>query len=149
MESEDVNDFVGSSTTFHVELLIVHPTIDPAVITATLGMEAIRSHRVGDPRMTPKGTVLPGNYFDTRWRFVTEYTTSNQWFLDKVDDLIDRLEPHKTFLLELLATGGTSSIIIQVFSDGYLGDKISRATLAKIVDFGLDLSFECFADPQN
>jgi len=47
-----------SDRRFDVELFIVHPTIDPSDITIALGLEATRSSRVGDPRITPKGTLL-------------------------------------------------------------------------------------------
>jgi hypothetical protein len=149
MELEDAADIADFSRRFRVELFIVHPTIDPAVITTTLAMESKYFWRVGDPRVTPKGTVLTGNRVDTRWRFSAEYTISDQWFADKVDDLIHRLESHKSFLLELHATGGQSTLIVQFLGDGYFGDKISIATLAKFVDLGLSLSIECFADKQN
>jgi hypothetical protein len=34
--------------------------IDPSEITAALGLEAARTHRVGDRKMTPRGTLLEG-----------------------------------------------------------------------------------------
>jgi len=60
---------------FDVELFIVHPTIDPAELTRTLGLEAHFVHCVGDQRKTPKGTLLPGTYSDTRWRHTRQYET--------------------------------------------------------------------------
>jgi hypothetical protein len=50
-----------SSRRVDVELFIVHPTMTPAEITATLGLEAHFAHRVGDQRKTPKGTFLKAN----------------------------------------------------------------------------------------
>ena len=35
------------------ELFIIHPTMDPADISAALGLEADVAHRVGDQRKTP------------------------------------------------------------------------------------------------
>jgi hypothetical protein len=129
---------------FDVELLIKHPSIDPSEITAMLGLEAAGSHRVGDRRMTPRGTLLEGNYPDTRWRHSTRYTTSNQWFADKVESLVAHLLPHRAFLLRLLQTGGEVSLIVQFLGDGYFGDTIPQSTLAKIADLGLSLGIECF-----
>ena len=48
-------------------LLIVHPEMDPALITDKLGIQPSQSSRHGQPRVTPKGTTLPGTYTDTRW----------------------------------------------------------------------------------
>jgi len=73
---------------FDVQLFIVHPTIDPTEITMALGLDAKFSHRVGDRRITPEGTLLEGNYPHTRWRYSARYTVSNQWFADKVDSLM-------------------------------------------------------------
>ncbi len=58
----------ATSKRFDVELFIVHPTLDPAEIDVTLGLDAKFSHRVGDQRKTPAGRLLKGTYQDTRWR---------------------------------------------------------------------------------
>src|SRR5262245_10676715 len=134
---------------FDVQLFIVHPTIDPTEITMALGLEAKFSHRVGDRRMTPEGTLLEGNYPDTRWRYSARYTVSNQWFADKVESLMAQLLPHKAFLSRLLQSGGKLSVVVQFLGDGYFGDEIPQSTLAKIVDLGLSLSIECFVVPQK
>jgi Domain of unknown function (DUF4279) len=138
-----------SDRRFHVELSIVHPTIDPSDITIALGLEATGSRRVGDRRMTPKGTLLEGNYPDTRWRHERQYTVSHQWFADKVESLVEYLLPHRDFLSRLSHTGGKATLIVQFLGDGYFGDEIPQSTLAKIVDLGLSLSVECFMMPQS
>jgi hypothetical protein len=67
----------------------------------------------------------------------------------EVTRFVDRLEPHKTFFVNLKSTGGTAQVVIRFFSDGYLGDELPVATLAKLVDLELALAIECFADPQS
>jgi Domain of unknown function (DUF4279) len=134
---------------FHVELFIVHPTLDPAEISTALGLEAHFAQPVGDPRKTPKGRPLGGNYRDTRWRHCVEYSTKHQWFAPEVTSLLDRLEPHKAFFANLRPTGGKASLIIQFLGDGYLSDEISHATLAKLVELGLGLGIECYVDPHS
>jgi Domain of unknown function (DUF4279) len=146
---EETTDNHGRLRQFHVELFIVHPTLDPADISATLGLDAHRAHRVGDPRKTPKGTPLSGNYPDTRWRHCIECSVTEQWFAAEVIRLIDRLEPHKAFFANLKSTGGEASIIIQFLGDGYFGDKIPTVTLAKLVDLELALAIEVFSEPQR
>jgi hypothetical protein len=137
------SDLEGVPRRFHVELLIVHPTFVPADISAALGLEADSAHRVGDPRKTPKGTPLSGNYPDTRWRYCVECSVRDQWYAAEVTKLLDRLEPHKAFFADLRSTGGKACIIIQ-FLDGYLSDAIPLGALAKMVELGLDLGIESY-----
>jgi hypothetical protein len=125
-----------SDRQFDVELFIMHPTIDPSEIAAALGLEAARSHRVGDRRMTPPGTLREGNYPDTRWRHSARYTTSHQRFADKVESLEVKVLPKRAFLSRVLQTRGRLSLIVQFLGDGYFGDTIPRSTLAKIADLG-------------
>lgn len=143
------NSEEGSQRRFDVELFIVHPTLDPAEITAALGLQARIEHRVGEPRKTPKGTPLPGSYQDTRWRHSVRYDVKDQWFAGRLTNLVDQLTAHKAFLANLRSTGGRASVIVQFLGDGYFGDEVPHETLAKLVELGLDLGIECFSDPQS
>lgn len=139
----------NTSKRFDVELFIVHPTMDPAEISAALGLDAKFAHSVGDQRKTPRGTPLPGTYQDTRWRYSHRHETTDQWFVDKIAELIDCIEPHKAFFKELRSIGGTACLILQFLGDGYLGDEIPRAILAKLGELELDFGIECFAETQS
>jgi hypothetical protein len=134
---------------FHVELLIIYPALAPSDISTALGLEAHHALRVGDHRKTPKGTLLSGNYRDTRWRHCVECSAADQQFTLEVTKLLDHLERHKAFLANLKSTGGSACIIIQFFGDGnvYLSDEIPHASLSKLVDLGLNLGIEYFASP--
>jgi Domain of unknown function (DUF4279) len=142
--SEESDSNENSLRRFDVELFIVHPTIDPMEISAALGLTPNFMNRVGDQRKTPKGALLPGKYKDTRWRHSRRYEVSAQWFVDKVIELIDYLEPHRAFLSKICSTGGGASIVIQFLGDGYFGDEIPRDVLARIVNLDLDIGIECF-----
>jgi hypothetical protein len=145
-ETGDLND--GPLRRVDVELLIVHPTMAPAEITAALGLEAHVAHTVGEPRMTPKGTILKGQYQDTRWRHCIRYELNAQWFADRITMLVDRLAPHKEFLARVRATGGHATLVLQFLGDGYLADNVPLDTLAKMADLQLDFGIECFVVPQ-
>lgn len=140
---------VGSWRGFEVQLFIKHPSIDPAEITTTLGLEPKIQSRVGDARRTPKGVPLPGIYPDTSWRYCERHRVEKQWFASRIDELVDRLLPHKAFLRGLRESGGRTWIIIEFLGDGYFGDEIPLRTLAKLVEFGLDFGIEVFDVPQN
>jgi hypothetical protein len=137
-------DADGGPGRFHVELFIVHPTFAPADISAALGLEANFAHRVGDPRKTPKGTPLAGNYPDTRWRYSVECSVKEQWYAAEVTRFVDRLEPHKAFFAKLKSTGGTVCVIVQFFSGAHFADEIPLLTLAKMVDLELSLAIEIY-----
>jgi Domain of unknown function (DUF4279) len=138
-----VTDESQDDKRFHVELLIVHPTLDPRDIGEALGLETHFARRVGDPRKTPKGAPLSGTYPDTRWRYCVERIVKDQRFAFEVTRLVDSLEPHKEFFAHITSTGGRASIIVQ-FVDGYLSDEIPLATLAKLVELKLGLGLECY-----
>ena len=150
MTVQTVADAKGATPRrFDVELFIVHPSLDPVDINRALGMDGHFSHRMGDQRKTPKGTLLSGVYADTRWRHRIRRSVAEQWFASEVVDFVARLEPHRKFLANVRATGGSASVIIQFLGDGYLADSIPMDTLAKLAELGLDLGIECFIDPQS
>lgn len=142
-------DYEGVARRFDVELFIIHPALSPEEISTALGLEANFSHRVGDPRRTPKGQPLAGKYRDTRWRHCIRYSKTDQYFAAEVTELLGRLGPHKAFFAKLRQTGGEPSLIIQFLGDGYLSDELPHAALVKLVELGLGLSIECYADPQS
>jgi hypothetical protein len=131
-----------------IELFIVHPTLTPAEIDAGLGLVAQITHRVGDRRMTPKGTLLAGTYPDTRWRYSVRHEIRAQHFADKVAELLARLEPHKPFLADLIATGGTATVSV-VFLDGYFGDVLPPRALIKLAELQLSLGVTAYNVPQT
>jgi hypothetical protein len=149
MTGEKKADIIGDAQRrFDVQLFIVHPTLDPDEISRILGLEAHFSHRVGDRRRTPK-QLLSGTYRDTRWRHCIRYTVTEQHFATEVIGFVERLDAHKEFLAKVTSTGGTASIIVCFLGDGYFGDELPPATLAKLADLGLALAVECFMVPQS
>lgn len=121
----------------------------PAEITNSLGLQAHFAYPVGVPRKTPKGTLLGGEYKDTRWRHCIRHLLTDQRFADKVAAFVDRLLPHKEFFHRVRATSGHAQLIVKFLGDGYLGDTMPLETLAKIADMQLGLGIECFTVPQD
>jgi hypothetical protein len=142
-------DDKGEPRRVDVQLLIRHPTMNPAEITAALGIEPLISLGVGQPRRGFNGKLLGGTYRFTAWRHSIRYELSAQWFADKITMLVDRLLPHEAFFLNLRATGGKAEISVTFFSDGHLGDNVPIETLAKMADLQLDFGIECFVVPQS
>jgi hypothetical protein len=63
--------------------------------------------------------------------------------------LVESLVPHKRFLHHVRDTGGTAEIIVQFLGEGYFGDSVPLATLARMTDLQLDFGIECFNVPQS
>ncbi|MDE2447742.1 MAG: hypothetical protein KGO22_02145 [Gammaproteobacteria bacterium] len=57
---------------FTVSLRIRHPTIDPATISAMLGIEPQHTWRAGEPRCDPAGAELGGAHHDWMGRLRLE-----------------------------------------------------------------------------
>lgn len=147
-DDRNETDLKENTRRFEVDLFIVHPTLDPADITAALAFEGHFTQTVGRPRATPIGTPLKGTYRDTRWRHCVRYEVEGQWFAKEVSNFVRSLLPHKDFLKDLRRTGGRAELII-AFLDGYFGDDLPRDTLAMLVELDLDLGLEVFMIPQT
>ena len=133
----------------NITLSIDHPLLDPAEITSRLGLEAHFSHKSGERIVTPAGLVMPGRYFDTRWRHVILYEYEDQFFAKEVVDFVKALLPHKVFLREVRETGGSASIILGFLGDGYHGDRIGFDTLSNMNELQLDLCLDVYNVRQN
>ena len=134
---------------FTISLLISHPTLDAREIGNTLGLEGHFQHSAGEQMKTPAGIVLAGSYYDTRWRHCTRYEVEAQWFVAQLEEFVEQLVPHRDFFSDVRDAGGSSSLVISFLGDGYFGDSLSQASLAKIVEMNLDLGFEIFAVRQT
>jgi len=147
-ESGDDDTGEGAPRRIDIALNIKHPALTPPEITAALGLEAHNAHCVGTQRKTPKGTLLEGLYPETRWRHSIRHHLDEQWFVDKLMALVERLRPHRDFLHRLVATGGSAEIIVMFLGDGYYGDSMPVEALATLADLKLRLGIEVFEVPQ-
>jgi len=133
----------------NIALFIQHPVLDPAEITARLGIEEHFSHKGGERIVTPTGTVMPGRYHDTRWRHSIRHKFADQLFAKQVTEFVQGLMPQKTFLHEIRETGGSESVIIQFLGDRYHGDNVPFETLCILNELQLDLGIEVYNVQQN
>jgi hypothetical protein len=126
-----------------LELMIVHPKLSPAEITATLGLEPQWSRGVGEPRRTPKGKSLPGEYAETRWRYRVDHVVeAKPFFTGELAALLDLLAPHKQFLQGLRSGGGRACVTIEFLVGDLFHDAIRPSLLARLVELELDLGIE-------
>jgi hypothetical protein len=122
-----------------VDLRISHPELDPSVVTRTLGMEPQHAWKAGDPRRTPKGTLLAGtqttgywtaNPYSYGWRDSTDTLVE-----DALDELLTFLEPHRDFLVELSKVGDVRIWASTSSNRNYALD-LSPSMLSRIASLG-------------
>jgi hypothetical protein len=130
---------------FEITLLIRHPNLDPAEITAELGLQPYQSWKAGSPRVTPKGTKLSGLHKDSCWNYVYQYKRKSN-FGQAIAKVLDQLSPHKALFDRLHKGRGTSSLFLKLPGDTSIGDDLSLETLKKFVDLKIAFSVETFPD---
>lgn len=128
---------------YTVDLLIKHPTLLPAEITAALGMTPQYFWQRGELRHSPDGTRLDGVYPDTMWRRVIKKEGSRRFFVDATE-FVEQLRPHREFFARLTSEGGRATLIIDLAGDVNMGDTLEPDTLRTISDLGIRLGVEVF-----
>ena len=122
-----------------LDLRIWHPALDPDLVTRTLGIQPQRAWRAGDPRKTPKGTLLTGtrttgywssNPFDYGWRDSTDALVE-----DALEELVTFLEPHREFLVGV-SEGGKVRIWSSSSSKRNYTLELEPSMLARIASLG-------------
>ncbi|MGA7539795.1 MAG: DUF4279 domain-containing protein [Steroidobacteraceae bacterium] len=105
---------------FTVSLRVRHPTIDPATITATLGIQPQHAWQVGEPRCDPAGLELGGAHRDSYWmgRLMEEPQLSSnsisvETVILKTLSLLRRVQP---FFEQLSADGGVAELHVSLFA---------------------------------
>lgn len=106
--------------TFCVSLKISHPEIEPEDISKELNLKPHIAHKLGEPRITPNGRRLKGNYESMFWTF--DFCNGER--LDAEDILFEEfiaarnseLAKHKSFFESLRESGGTIEYFVGWFS---------------------------------
>jgi hypothetical protein len=135
----------NESLRFAIRLSIRHPNIDPDRITKTLQLKPHLSAMVGSVRKTPTGAILPGLHKYSVWSHSFRVERNRFFFRDAVK-LIDRLEPHKAFLIEIQETGGTICLTVHLPGDTNIGDVFSWREMARLSALRIDLGIEVFPE---
>lgn len=129
-------------------LLIVHPEMDPALITDKLGIQPSQSSRHGQPRVTPKGTTLPGTYTDTRW-CMSFRNDENRSIEALVVHALAVLPAKSKFWGELVRSGGKAELILSLGGSQYQGASLKAETIRQLAQMGMQLGLEVYPEPQG
>lgn len=139
---------------YSVGLRVHHPSIDPRAISRKLKMRPRISWRVGESRVSPAGTSLPGIRNDTYWAkqitpggFVKVPTAKIAEAT--LTTLIQRLRPHARFLKGLQQSGGTVAIWISSYSTTNYSFVLEPALIKSVHDLGCELIVDVYPYRQN
>jgi hypothetical protein len=134
-----------NSLRYSIWLMIQHPNIDPAKITETLGLRPNVSGIAGSRRMTPAGKTLPSTHKLSEWSHWFRVERSRRFFIDVVR-VIDRLEPHRDFLLKIVGDGGTIDLTVHLPGDVNIGSDFPWQEMSRLCGLRIDLGVEIFPD---
>lgn len=105
---------------FTVSLRVRHPAIDPAEITATLGIQPQHTWRAGQPRCDAAGEELGGAHHDSYWmgRLMDEPELSSDGV--SVEGVILKTLTHlrraQSFLEQVNAEGGVAELLVSLYA---------------------------------
>jgi Domain of unknown function (DUF4279) len=138
---------------FVINLRIWHPNIDPALITAKLGLKPIVQHHAGLPRTTPKGRALGGTYSESHWNADPfehgEYKSTEESVEDVLMSVVELLAPHKAFLHLLKSQGARLHLQVSTHSNKNYALVFDPELLAGCASIGLCLVHDTYPYPQN
>ena len=128
------------SFSYRVSLQVRHPDADPRDMVAAFGLQPVRCWAVGEERVTPKGTSLPGTYRESYCVF--DLGDGNDGRLaDFLRRRLEGLEHAAVFIGELRRTGGNVNFFVS-WSPGERGEVFDVELLAAMARLGIDLGIE-------
>ena len=130
-------------------LLIVHPSLDPALITKALGVQPTRTMKFGELVTTPAGSVSKAHtYRESKWSLSFE-NLDNLAIDDLADEAIAAMPSNEKVWTELNKSGARSTLILSIVGTKYQGVALSTATVQKLAKMKMRLGIEVYAVPQN
>ena len=139
--------------TYSIQLRIWHPTEHPDVFTNILQLEPSKISVVGEPRRTPKGGILKGNYKESYWwgnpLNIRGYSSIDFSAEESLSKVIDLLEPHASFFEKVCNEGGR--VLLEIYSHGEenYAFLFSPKLLAKCAATNLSLVLDVYPEKQN
>lgn len=131
---------------YTISLRLRHPSMNPAEITAALGLGPFRCWRAGEPRSTPTGAPLEGRWPDTYW--TSGRLADGQWrgkaLPSAVCALLDQIATHKDFFQQVRAEGGKVELFVGWYFDGNSGDILDFELMGRLAALKIDLSLDIY-----
>jgi hypothetical protein len=131
---------------FTMTLRIRHPDIDPARITAMLGIDPQATWKKGDWRIDEKGEPLQGMHRESYWtgRLMSAPQLSSEYSSVEAEllKILAQLRKSHEFLLELRSNGAISEVHVSLFARQEFRLDLSPPTLELLGRLGLAVALE-------
>jgi hypothetical protein len=131
---------------FTISLCVRHPTIDPAAITQSLGIEPQHTWKAGDARRGPAGEELEGVYHQSYWtgRLMDDpQLSSGRTTVESVLlQTLSQLGRSHDFLQQLSTDGGTAELVVSLFARGVFRLDLSPESSALLGRLRLTIAFD-------
>lgn len=106
---------------YSASLVVVHPNLDPGVITRTLGLQPRMEAKAGSDRYDRRGNPLHRKAILSCWNHQLHEDSVMDSAVHPLSDLIDnwllKLSPHGGFFQQINSEGGEVQFKINWFSD--------------------------------
>lgn len=145
-------DFGGLSLS--ISLRVRHPSLDPDVITGTLGITPEHFWGCGEPRRSASGAKLGGTHRETYWSATLPEPLGQQlpgqsrWHLEPAALLarhVLQLKRHRTFFDQIRSEGGDASLMIELAPEAESAFRLDASIMRQLAELGLALEFEILA----
>ncbi len=138
---------------FTISLRIRHPSIEPATITQTLGIEPQHTWKAGDPRRDTAGEPLQRAYRESYWtgRLMEEpQLSSDQVSVESVLlQLLAQLRRSLQFFARLNTEGALSELHISIFARQDFRLELMAESLVLLGRLGLAVTLEVHPHPHS
>ncbi|WP_156963020.1 DUF4279 domain-containing protein [Aerolutibacter daejeonensis] len=129
---------------FKISLRLRHPQTELSACSSEFGLEPFRQWSSGQERTSPRGKPLAGVWDDSYWTTPLEIL-SDEDLEDALSRIGQWLEGHASFLSKHLASGGSASLFIGFFLEGFnSGFSLDPSLLAKYSSLGVALDFDVY-----
>jgi hypothetical protein len=98
---------------------------------------------VGDVRMTPKGTLLRGTNYETKWSTWKIVSRRRDFFVAAIE-AAKSWEPFDNFYREFAESGGEVNLIVELGKSYNLGDSLSLEHVEYLRTNQVTLGLEIF-----
>jgi len=133
---------------FSVSLRVMHPKIDPEEITRALGVNPSRKWKIGVPRNTPKGTILPGinkeTYWSARLHGGARLHSVDISLEDFIAETNHRLRSYEEYFGELSNGGGHIEYFIGWYGLSNIGATFKPSVLKRTAELNIAIALDVY-----
>lgn len=128
-----------------ISLRIFHPDINPKEITARLGLTPKLAQMKGQRRITPKGTLLKGNYEKSYWIFELK-VSSKKTIAENLSKFLTLLEKKESAMVDLADLGARAEFFIGIFlEDKNFWEEMNWKLLERLGRMRISLSLDIYS----